>query len=291
MTAAVSLRFLTGAEPLARRQTSSDVIALGMPQLSLGGVGETWLLKECGDRHWRLLGEIGERAASAFRDPGGAPVYAAFCAVSARDLRLDAFGEGDELAIASRIVRVSRTRFVSRHTLSLRGEPAGDIEMLSAFVRRTEPGRNRSIARVALDGFPETEASESRAAALAARFRGALFDAHLGFDREGAAPIAETALRPCPSQDFNGAGLLYFASFQAMADRAEWDLLDVPAVGVTTRLRDVIYYGNAEPGERLSLAVLGLRRSADALTHWMRVTREGAPLADIFTVRALQPER
>ena len=32
----------------------------------------------------------------------------------------------------------------------------------------------------------------------------------------------ETVFMPCLNNDFNGANLLYFASFQAMVDSAEW---------------------------------------------------------------------
>ncbi len=289
MNVAVSPRLLTGALPVEprRRPTLRSALALGMPQLGPAGVSETWLLKECGDRHWRLLGELAGATGAGFRDETGAPVYAAFCAVSAERLMLDAFAEHDALEIQSSIERSSRTRFVSRHALSRHGAPAGEIELLSAFVRRTEPGRNRSIARVALDGFPEVEPAQppGRALRLAAHLRADRWSAHMGFERDGARPLVRTTIRPCPSQDFNGAGLMYFASFQSLADRAEWELLDPPAAGVTTRARDIVYYGNVEPGERLSFSVMAARRTGTALDHWIRIEREAAPIADVFTSR------
>jgi hypothetical protein len=33
----------------------ASAVVLGMPHLSLNGLSETWVLKECGHRHWFLL--------------------------------------------------------------------------------------------------------------------------------------------------------------------------------------------------------------------------------------------
>src|SRR6266571_179057 len=104
-----------GASPLP------NVIVLGMPHLCLGGLSETWLLKECGHRHWLMLAQAAGRALPGFRDAAGDPVYAAFVAVSVRDGELDAAREHDELGFASRLTRISRTRFMSVHRLSVRG--------------------------------------------------------------------------------------------------------------------------------------------------------------------------
>src|ERR1700685_4661700 len=93
----------------------SDGIVLGMPHLSLGGLSETWLLRECGHRHWFLLAQAAGRTVPDFRDAMDDPVYAAFVAVTVRDARFDAAREHDELAFDSRLARISRTRFMSVH--------------------------------------------------------------------------------------------------------------------------------------------------------------------------------
>ena len=46
----------------------SDVTVLGMPHLCLGGLSETWLLRECGHRHWFLLAQATGRTVPNFRD-------------------------------------------------------------------------------------------------------------------------------------------------------------------------------------------------------------------------------
>ncbi|WP_038361162.1 Pnap_2097 family protein [Bosea sp. 117] len=279
---------ITAAELKSRATIAmQDRLVLGMPHLSLGGLSETWLLKELGHRHWQLLAGMAGRAVPDFRDADGTPVYAAFCAVSIADARFDALREHDELAISSELARISRTQFASRHRLSCRGRPVGTVELSSVFVRRSEPGRNRSIARIALDIFPAADPPEGfgAAATMAAKMRGA-WSEHFGFDRAGAGDATRLVINPCPSQDFNGADFLYFAAFQAFVDRAEWELL-APLQPRSTSARDIVYHGNVEIGDRIVVELKAQRAERDGLSHWCQLRRlaDGALLADVFTRR------
>lgn len=268
-----------------------ETVLLGMPQLSLAGLSENWLLKELGHRHWMMLARMAGRPLPDFRDVDGAPVYAAFCALSVRDARFGALGENDRLAIGSDIARVSRTQCASRHALSLHGRPMGTVELVSAFVRRGSGGGNHTVARVALDGFPAPESPNPHGLpALAAAMRAGRVSGHFGFDlsREDGGSIE---IDPCPSQDFNGAGFLYFSSFVAFIDRAEWHFDGRRSPRATTLARDVFFHGNADPGERVRVSWLAARREDDTLVHHCRLERvsDGVRLAEAFTRRALQP--
>lgn len=200
-----------------------DGIVLGMPHLCLGGLSETWLLRECGHRHWLLLAQAAGRTVPDFRDAKGDPVYAAFVAVTVRNAQFHAAQEHDELGCESRLTRFSRTRFISVHRLAVRGRPVGEIVMTSVFVRRTQAGLNRSIARVEVSGLPPVEQAPEFAdhAATVAALRRNQWTEHMGFTRTSAAALDRLVIDPCPAQDFNGADFLYFSSFQAFADRAE----------------------------------------------------------------------
>ncbi len=262
-------------------------VVLGMPHLCLGGLSETWLLKECGHRHWFLLAEAAGQRVPEFRDAAGAPIYAAFVAATLRDGRLGASREHDELVFSSRLARISRTRFASFHQLTVAGRAAGEVVLTSVFVKRTEARRNRSIARVEVPGLPPIEPADEGTAFAAdiAALRRQEWTEHLGFRRD-AATDQRLVIDPCPSQDFNGADFLYFASFQAFVDRAEWAFFRPVGVPPTTRRRDIVYYGNVDPGERIIVA-LRARRGGAMPQHWCRIEREhdGAPLADVFTLR------
>ncbi|MFG1425610.1 Pnap_2097 family protein [Roseixanthobacter glucoisosaccharinicivorans] len=286
LPAGLSLPAFRASDPLA------EPIRLGMPHLAYGGLSETWLLKELGHRHWLLLARGAGREVPDFRDVDGATVYAAFIAVQVTDATLGAFREHDSLVLRSRLERISRTQFASRHELLRDGVPMGSVEMTSVFVKRKEKGRNRALARVGLPGFsaPAAKPSLARTAALAATIRAGRFAQHFGFPNSDGESGISLTVRPCPSQDFNGADFLYFASFQAFVDRAEWEALQAPA-GLFTVARDMVFHSNVEIGEAVRIAVKAQRVQGDQLLHWCVLTRaaDGARLADIFTRRAPAP--
>jgi probable biosynthetic protein (TIGR04099 family) len=269
-----------------------DVIVLGMPHLSLGGLSETWLLKECGHRHWFQLAAAAGLARPNFRDDAGEPIYAAFLAVSVRDAALDAVREHDELVIASQLARISRTQFTSLHRLSVRTRSIAEVVMTSTFVKRAQKGRNHSIVRVEVSDLaplaPEPHATAF--VAEAAGLRSNRWCTHLGFERSKAAVVDRFVLDPCPGQDFNGADFLYFASFQAFVDRAEWAFFRPDAPFPTTRRRDIVYRGNIDPGEGVVASLLQVRREQGELGHWYRLERaqDNFVIAHVFTLRRLR---
>ncbi|TCK23507.1 putative biosynthetic protein (TIGR04099 family) [Ancylobacter aquaticus] len=282
--------FLAPAVPVAE-----DRVQLGMPQLCLGGLSETWLLKELGHRHWMALAAMAGRAVPDFHDADGAPVYAAFSALSVEDADFASLGANDWLTIRSDIRRISRTQCASRHDLTCGGRTVGTVHLVSAFVRRALGGGNHTVARVALEGFPAPARAgggrrEPELAARAAAFRAgrATGDARLGF---GLSRGQEATLEidPCPAQDFNGAGFLYFTSFLAFIDRAEWHFDGRRAPRATTRSREVYFHGNIDPGERVVVRRLKSGREAGQLVHHCRLERagDGTRLADAFTRRVL----
>jgi probable biosynthetic protein (TIGR04099 family) len=279
---------------LAEPSCTEALIRLGMPQLSLRGLSEQWLLKELGHRHWQMLAEKSGRSRPDFKDEAGDTVYAAFCAVSIRDAAFGALREHDELLISSDIARVSRTQFTSTHRLGVQGVPLGTVELASVFVKRHRPGQNRSIARVAVDGFaPLLGRKGAHVTELASTFRAGQWTEHFGFNRLAPKVLGRAIFRPSPSRDFNGAGFLYFPCFAGFTDETEWALFGDAFPHLTTVARDVIYYGNIEVGDRLAVEVLGARSESNRFLHWCRITRAGddARLADVFTERMTEPRR
>jgi len=263
-------------------------VKIGMPHLSLCGLSENWLLKECGHRHWFQLAAAAGEPFPNFRDAAGDQVYAVFRAVRVKNARLDAVHENDDLHFASTLLRISRTQFESRHVLSCRGEIVGEVEMISSFVKRQVANVNRSVARVMLDAFPFAGGIQSSAfMSSAAGIWNNNWTEHFGFHRAQPDNCGSLVVRPNPSIDFNGAGFLYFSSFPALVDRAEWEILDAP-FSVTTTRRDICYYGNIEPGEKVTIQVNGVFRANGELKHWCTLLRacDESRLADVFTCRS-----
>lgn len=259
-------------------------VRLGMPQLALCGLSEGWLLKELGDIHWRLIAEAAGLDLPAFRDSDGAPVYPAFCGTSIADARFGVPREHDTLLIASDLARVSPTQCASLHHLMCRGQAVGTVELSSVFVKRGRPGENKGLARVSPATMSRLRLQPDFVpiTALASRVRTGVWGSHFGFSPGEARNLGQVEFRPCPDQDFNGAGFLYFPSFPAFVDRAEWALFG--RSGLTSTARDVVYHGNIDVGENLSVNVLGSREDARTVTHWCRLTTShGRRLADVFT--------
>jgi probable biosynthetic protein (TIGR04099 family) len=178
---------------------------------------------------------------------------------------------------------------MSVHAIAVRGRPLGEVVMTSLFVKRMEAGRNRSIARVEVPGLPPVVASREFAdyeETVGALRRGS-WNEHLGFARADAPALDRSVVDPCPAQDFNGADFLYFSSFQAFVDRAEWAFFRPVDPRTTTRRRDIVYHGNIEPGDRVTVVLRARRRDAMGVDHWCRLERESdaMPIADVFTLR------
>jgi probable biosynthetic protein (TIGR04099 family) len=269
---------------------SPDAITLGMPHLCMSGLSETWLLKECGHRHWSMLAVAAGLAAPDFREPAGHPIYAAFLSVSIRDAAFEVAREHARLTFTSRLARISRTRFSSVHRVTVAGASIGEIAMTSIFVRRDRGGGNHNIARIEVPQLRHIALDRAAAAEVAevTSLRTDRWRTHLGFARCEGRIIDRRVVDPCPTQDFNGADFLYFASYQAFVDRAEWAFFRPPAPFPTTRARDIIYLGNIDPGERLVLTLLQFSRDTRCLRHWYRLARErdNTRVAEAFSIRA-----
>lgn len=261
----------------------------GMPQLSYTGLSENWLLKTCGDLHWQALAARAGQAVPEFRDADGNTAYAAFLAIRVRDASLEVLGEHAAFRIDTRLDRVAGARHLSRHLLEADGERRVDVEMMSTFIRRERERDNRSVVRAA---FPTQDAhsdpaitrSASELVTLAKRFRNGDWDEHIGL-RQGLDCVRHAAeYLPCPYSDFNGADLLYFANFQSMVDRVEWQWLRFEEPP-TIAQRDLFFHGNVNVGEALELSFCSVEHDQDGLAHWCEIRRaaDGEKIADVVT--------
>lgn len=236
-----------------RARGRRQVLTLGMPALSACGLSEPWLQKTCGDRHWQALAALLGRAPADWADAAGRPVYAAFGALrwqAAGDGRAAAaLADGDRLVVTSRCGLLDRTQAWSTHGLATPRGPVGRLSMLSCFVSRRGDG-NRTIGRVALAPDAPAAAPPAELAAWRAALREAV-------PADADAPaLAEAGFDPCPRSDFNGAGLLYFASYGSFVDRALWGWRRLPPDARVLE-RTLVFRGNLEPGEALRVRLLG----------------------------------
>lgn len=236
-------------------------IELGMPQLDACGLSEHWMQKACGELHWRGLAASLGRPPQAWLDQRGQRVYAAFGYLRLQDAELWRAREGAALSVSSTLSPMGRAQAWSRHLLRADGRAMGELEMLSVFVSREDGLSNRSVRRVAMDPVMAAPAPARAHAALA----------HARAWRAGLAPPAASVAPPgapppwhglpCPRSDFNGAGLLYFPSFTAFADRALWAWGKLGPDDMV-QARECLFLGNIELGETVRVSLAGDTRSA-----------------------------
>lgn len=260
----------------------------GMPQLSYTGLSENWLLKECGHRHWLKLAETHGMSVPVFVDDTGQKTYAAFTAVRLSTARLDHVEENHVFSLDSTLGRAGRAQYCSRHEIHSNGQLLGLVEMLSAFVVRNEAGNNRSVTRASFASTQEESAPLQEAAAelvlLAKQFRTGDYRERLGLAPPQHCAVHEITFLPCPNNDFNGADFLYFASFQAFVDRAEWEWFRFQAPPLVSD-RELFFYGNVNVGEKLCIRLRAEKSDETGIVHWCEILRgeDGKKIADVIT--------
>jgi probable biosynthetic protein (TIGR04099 family) len=260
----------------------------GMPQLAYIGLSENWLLKECGHRHWMALAGATGKQLPEFHDDKGNKSYAAFTAVRVRSAKLDTIVENQQFSISTQLSRPGKARFCSEHQITSFDNSCVSVDMVSSFIFRRETGNNQSVTRASfasMDAVDETlflkEADELLK--LSKKFRMNDWSEHFGFYRNKKSITQEAKFLPCPNNDFNGANFLYFASFQAFVDRAEWQWFKFTNIPKLTN-RDIFFYGNINVGESLTVRLLATKSDHSTISHWCEVIgSEDRKIADIFT--------
>jgi probable biosynthetic protein (TIGR04098 family) len=297
-------------------------IRLGMPHLDAGGLSENWLFRDAGDRHWEAIARGLGVTTDEIRSETGERLYPTVVAVRARyDEPLARVRENDLFEAAAEVVPCGRACAHGRVVAAIGGQRVHLVlELLTTFASRVaggslrmatlEPGLARrwnpvggepaiaTLARAARRGEPIDDP-----------FAGPLMAA-------GGPPLATLEYEPSPYADYNGAGLLYFASYVTIADSAERrmvrhlgldryrraDIIGLrnpprpPSAGgsrdwallTSTVRRDVFYYDNLPLGATLTAALLAFEEDSTGVTTRVRFSRRddgGRPMADIVTRR------
>lgn len=315
-------------------------IRVGMPQLDAGGLSESWLLRHAGDLQWEAIGRRLGVSTDEIRGEGGERLYPTVVAVRGRyPASLAAVRENDVLDTSVEVVPTGRAcacgRIVTRFAGSERqpdrdrdghgvgardgagatapGEQLLGLELLTTFavrdgasggLRMRPPGQALAQRWSAPEGLPPAIARRARAARRGEPVDDAFAGPALARAAGGGSSLGAIDYEPSPYADYNGAGLLYFASYVTIADTAERQLVrrlslaegpDTAAGSpladwalVTSAVRrDVYYYENLALGGSLTATLLGFERETGAVTTHVRLSRarDGRRMADIITRR------
>ncbi len=258
-------------------------ILLGMPHLTPMGLSETWLMKELGHRHWLMLARSMGLNDAGFKSASGGDVYAAICATSLRNGALNLAKANDVMCVGSSIMPTSRTQVSSHHRVSVGNSLVADVELVSTFVRHAVKGDNHSIAKIDIGGLLNKPSCRSELAIAGAQIRGGSINSYLELPVGAHEPVLTFEFKPSGKQEFNGAGLLYFAEFQAICDRAlaHW-CADKPLAAPVRR--DVFFSGNIREGESLTIELVSARFATSRRSLILR-RADGQVVGRIFTLQ------
>src|SRR4051812_49409238 len=280
-------------------------VRIGMPQLDAGGLSENWLWRYAGDLHWEEISRHFGSASHDIRSEVGQRLYPTFVAVRARyPGSLANICENDVLDARINVVPCERACAygrmmgrVARRRMSLELLTTFAIRETSGVLKMSMPAARLANRWPAVDSVPPL-ARLARAGRRGETGQDSFSGALLG--NRGAA-LGMIRLEPSPYTDYNGAGLLYFASYPTIADTAERHLVrtlglarrDLPDWALVTSVvrRDLFFYRNLPLGQAVRVELLTFeRRTRGVKTHLrLRQDASGEVMADVVTRKVFVP--
>lgn len=277
-----------------------------LPQTDAAGLSENWLFKHCGEMHWEYLCAamgVGGVNSEQMRDDAGHRLYPTFVAIRGRYAQpLSAVRMDERFSTAVQLNHFGRAFFHS--AISFQNEAARfDLEMLTTFVARNKEGLNElhqslPSARLAYSSEPLRASPPILKLSQSLRHADVKDYDFLGHHFSPLDPGRglRATYEPSPYVDYNGAGLLYFAAYPAIADTLERQLIarhglfetNVDwALRTSTVARDVFYYRNLNLGGKLTATLKRFDHvGANIVIHTLLADEaDGAAIADIFTAK------
>lgn len=282
-------------------------VRLGMPHLDAAGLSENWLFRYAGELHWEATAARLRARSDAIHNASGDRLYPTFVAVHARySVPLWDIRENDVAHAHVDVQPCGRACAHGSVQLAIAGKPL-HLEMLTTFAVRQGAGHLRMdvpAARLAQSWQVITGTPAIVSAARAAR-KGEPFDD--GFCGQWLArsgePLDVSHYDPSPYSDYNGAGLLYFASYPTIADTSERRLIHSRlrtrhalrqgalcfdwALATSPVQRAVYYYANLALGDRVQVELCSINADAGGVNTHVRLRRcsDGRVMSDVVTRR------
>jgi len=266
------------------------------------------LIGRMGDWTWQLVGEACDVDVLRGRTADGQPTYLSFCyyrVVGSRRFHLRTPEFGDSLAVRSQVYSLGSESVVTLHELRRTAPAAGPltaaeffefgdpdclyVEHYNRWVSRTDTASNRDLVRAS-----PVAARADRLPTLAAEHSPRLpFRRGLTTGTPRAEPVtAADSLRlsfPVDiTRDLNGVGLLYFASYFSLVDRAVlawWRRRGRSTASFLARVvvdQQLCLIGNADADTVLTAQVSGAGPGTNGVERLdVRLTEEhsGRPIA------------
>lgn len=281
------------------------IVDINMPQMAYNGLSENWLYRFCGDLFWERICSSMHVRSSELKSESGKRLYPTFVAILENfSAPISTVRENDRFEVCCDVSRYGSS-FFHGHVKLTNNRITLDHEMLTAFVERIVPEKNELRKATPDPRYPcdATEFIEAPQILVnAKRIINLEIDeyniAGHSFRLAEGKQLFEQAYEPSPYLDFNGAHLLYFASYPTISDNCERLFMNRSvrneaagdwAARSSTRARHVFYYANLNIGE---IVTVRINQSVPAdsvhLLHSSIIRQHDERLmAEIFTVKSL----
>jgi len=236
-------------------------VTIDMPQMSLGGLSESWFAKEMGDVHWEMIGKGVGQSSKDMVDSKGRRLYATFTRLKYSFAK--PISEVDECDTG--VIRGTLSLFGSSLCFSTIRGKIGTVDFIcramTTFSAREVEHKNDLLKSSPAKGFSERTLREPFYPEFAQEYKYVYgleeADGQLAFmgatrDLSFSKTVYEKTDKPIdPYMHINGANLLYFASYHHINDIFERDAMqklaktDIALNRAVTH-RDIFYFSNSE---------------------------------------------
>ena len=238
------------------------------------------MFKELGDIHWNMLAKALGQPTRLISDSAGDRIYATFTRIQLQSsCALGDYKENEPIDIDSSMSRHGVGLYFSE---AMANGATGLIQarLMSSFSKFGATGSNTSLFK----GLPELPLDCGIPAHAACQNS----EVTTGWRRAEtlAPPIFECEYEIMPSHDINGVGLLYFAAYPIIDDIcAARHAGRTYATGMSTRSRDIFYFGNSDADDRLIYRLHRRAGGDNSVEIESSISRksDGGLMARIFT--------
>lgn len=277
---------------------------VGMPQMALIGLSESWLMKEIGDFHWHMLcDDLGLKSNEIF-DELGNRLYAAFVRIKIESCNcMKDYSENDVLDIAGTIQRLGSCLYFSQINVTC-GENTMNCSLATNFSARESESDNSKMTRgVPCTGNDEVIISVSEMPKhildIVKLKKSAIHSISVSSHTIDITDdiIFETSYTINPYTDINGVGLLYFAAYPLINDFCELKYFHDKRLSDThwamyssTMTRDIFYFANCNIDDEISYRLNSytmIGKDQIALQSSLYRKSDNALMAKIFSIKQL----
>ncbi|ANE50633.1 Pnap_2097 family protein [Flavisolibacter tropicus] len=246
----------------------TDIVEVRMPQMANSALSENWLMKYLGDVHWLLLSKGLVQSSSQFKDDLGNRLYATFVRINYSLSSLKKFNENNIINFKGEINRFGNETYLSK-ILGDSNSNNIDATLMTIFSIRENGGNNEMVKTKpvqCVNHIPEISHTPPFLDDYRLLKKSLLEEYACAF---GTFDLSERSIFSCeydlnPFYDINGVGLLYFASYVAIADKCILNYFKQENNSINfcddyhTVYRDIFYFANCNCNDTISFTLNNL---------------------------------